>query len=161
MTKEAQGGDMNNAIISIIMLVLASCSSFRKDPSDNTSKELIPMIRIFEKDFRVKVTVPVEFDDLEPRLAGVCIFHDDGFRQVKINRKVWAELNEEQKEILVYHELVHCELRIDHVQPLHYESGCPISIMKPSIFTKHQAVTCFKQNRDFYLSEINMHRLFK
>ena len=68
---------MNNAIISIIMLVLTSCSSFKKDPSQNTSKELIPMIRLFEKDFRVKVTVPVDFADLNPPLAGVCLFHND------------------------------------------------------------------------------------
>lgn len=161
MTSEAQGGDMNNVIISIIMLVLASCSSFKKDPSQNTSKELIPMIRLFEKDFRVKVTVPVDFADLNPPLAGVCLFHNDGYREIKINRLIWSDLNEEQKEILVYHELVHCELRIDHVPPLHYQTGCPISIMKPSIFTKHQALTCYKDNRSFYMSEINMHRLFK
>jgi len=153
---------MKGIVLSILVIISSACSTLRKDHDDkNTEKEFIPAIRSFERDFKVEVTVPVTFDEFDTRLAGVCQLHKDGFKIIKINKPVWKNLNEEQKEILVYHELVHCELGLDHLPPVQYDNGCPMGLMIPMIFTPHQSLACYKKNRAYYIGQVNMQRIFK
>ena len=150
---------MRALIILISFLISGSCSSLRHVTP--TTKEAIPYIREFQRDFDHHVTVPVTMEPLDLRVAANCSFYMDGYRQIRLNKTLWPALTREQKKILVYHELIHCEFRLGHSEQLHFITGCPQSVMKPDLFTPHQAIACFEENKQYYISEINMRRFLK
>jgi hypothetical protein len=57
--------------------------------------------------------VPAYFSRLEPEIAGYCI---PGFG-ILINEDRWASLGVLQKKELIYHELAHCTLGLEHSEP--------------------------------------------
>jgi hypothetical protein len=146
-------------IILISFLISGSCSNLRHIRA--TTKDAIPYIKEFQRDFDHHVTVPVTMEPLDLSVAANCTTYTDGYRQVRLNKILWPSLSHEQKKILVYHELIHCEFYMGHSETTQFTSGCPQSIMKPDLFTPYQSIACFEQNKQYYISEINMRRVFK
>jgi len=145
--------------ILVILIFISSCAGIIND-DDYTDypKEIIPTIREFEADFKVKVTVPIKFADINPINAGQCNFYYSGRKEVLINKTPWGTLTKEQQDSLIYHELIHCELNIMHFGPEYFLNGCPLSLMTPEIFGALEAKKCFRKYKQYYVAEINMRR---
>jgi hypothetical protein len=59
-------------------------------------------------------TYSVYFDEeLAGDIAGYCVEGD----RVVINKKMWQTLSNMEKWVLMYHELGHCALRLNHTSP--------------------------------------------
>lgn len=68
---------------------------------------------------------------------------------ILINQKNWDSLNEEEKELVIFHELGHCLLNRQH-KTASFSSGVNKSIMHPHIMDSSR----YKSKRDFYLDEL-------
>jgi len=73
--------------------------------------------------------VPIQFANLKPGMSGMCISWGSGERKIMVDRFVWTKLfNYEQKMQLIWHELGHCRLGIEHSDKVGAD-GCPTSLM--------------------------------
>lgn len=150
---------MKVIISMMLLLVLCSCSSFRgelNETDEQIDKEFRPYAIEFQRQFKVRVRVPMMFTDEEVHYAGVCISAQDGYREIRVKRSEWKKISEAQKENLIIHELGHCVLGLPHVDGQYMISGCPLSIMNPRLFTKHQAKDCYSRHKDYYISQIKV-----
>jgi hypothetical protein len=140
-------------------LLLTACSSFRSElnqTDERIDKEFSPHVIEFQREFRQVVRMPINFGIEEPQLAGVCLVMEDGFRQILINKKTWGSLSHDQKEELIFHELGHCKLNLGHIEGQYLKTGCPLSLMAPVLFSKHQALACYSRHKDYYLGQIKV-----
>lgn len=70
---------------------------------------------------------------------------------VVVDPSDWAKLDDDQKEVLIFHELGHCVLTQGHRAGVIPDgSGCPASIMSPYLFLGY----CYKWHRDYYIHEL-------
>jgi len=81
---------------------------------------------------------------------------EDGFREILISKEVWKGLSPDQKEELVFHELGHCELNLGHIDGQYMNTGCPLSLMAPRLFSKHQALACYNRYKEYYVGQIKV-----
>jgi len=107
-----------------ITLSLVGCASLVTD------REFISYIEQFEKDSGTKVTYPIVFDTLEDNRAGYCSGYFDSTggatnRIIVINRKYWKDYTNDVRLILLYHEMGHCSLFLDHDDSVDLE-GCAL-----------------------------------
>lgn len=94
----------------------------------------------FEQAFKRKcLAIPVSayFARLEDEIAGYCI---PGFG-ILINENRWPILGEYQKRELMYHELAHCTLGLDHSEP---------GLMAPVMHSEEE----LKENWDSWVEEL-------
>jgi len=128
--------------ITLIFLMTVNCSTLPKcginrlvwsfGPKDpycrmetfgTVSQELVPYIEAFQKDaayygvscwgtLYVKVVNEFTFPGLGPQVVGVCYPH----LGVEISRSYWEDSTEWERKALMYHELGHCSLGLEHVQ---------------------------------------------
>ena len=120
----------------------------------------------YEKELGVKVNYPVTFDDIASQpdwegVAGRCWWPEDG-RRVEIDKAWWFDDNttELQREELLYHELSHCSLFLDHSGEMKTMNNemCPASIMFASVFTEKDSERCYSNNRDYYIKELKTNK---
>lgn len=74
--------------------------------------------------------IPVTFSDkLDKKYLGACYYYGKNhqWREIKISRKLWQDLDNKQRQALIYHELGHCALNREHRDE--YYRSFPISIM--------------------------------
>jgi predicted metal-dependent peptidase len=126
------------------------------ETDERIDKELKPFVLEFQKEFRESVRLPVKLGPIDDRFAGVCETMYDGFRQITINEKAWGKLSHDQKEELVFHELLHCVYDLSHIEGHYPKSGCPLSIMNPKLFTIYQGQACYNRYKDYYIGQIKV-----
>ena len=121
-----------------------------------TNPEFQPYISRFEQLSEtagnpVKVTnLKIQFGKLSnPRERGVCEFSDDTTPTITISEDIWNQIDDSEREELVFHELGHCVLRRKHLAG-NSEKGIPNSIMNPYSIRG----SIYEQNRDAYLGEL-------
>lgn len=96
--------------------------------------------------------VPIAFGDVGV-YAGMCwrLWVGDAFiyGYIKVDKKNWYIMSEEQKTNLIFHELGHCALNRDHVS---FESPrvCPTSFMYFQVMT----VDCLQNHFEEYIKEM-------
>lgn len=116
-----------------------------------------PYVSRFEKEFNVAINYPVEFFVTKDKVVGRCVTWTDGARKILLDSKYFSEASSAQKEQLVYHELGHCELRLDHDDSTIEFDGLtgkwPNSIMKSSTFDDEEAAV-YEMHRDHYVKEL-------
>lgn len=74
-----------------------------------------------------------------------------GDNYIEINKKSWQKLNEEQRVLLVSHELLHCDCDMEHNDTI-LNDGCPSSISHshaPDLY-------CIKAHFVRYFDEISL-----
>ena len=124
--------------------------------SDARASDIHPSLKNyvnkFERELGVTVDFPVRLAKVRnPQWVGVCITTKDGHKTVHIDPDRTNGLNKTQMEILVYHELGHCALDLDHYNKM--KGKYPVSIMYSNIFSKKQA-RFWKVHRRFYIEQL-------
>lgn len=99
----------------------------------------------FNRDVRHVVQVYPVVLPAEPLVVGICL---PSFGQVRLLERVWNSYDETQKEILVYHELLHCEFGLEHIGAAEnpYKT-CPTSLMHPVTLPP----SCYKSFKWIYI----------
>jgi hypothetical protein len=139
---------IRSAAILFALLVLTSCSSILGRPDSSSA----PYVKSFEEYFNHKVTVPILFTSLSGNTRGRCIFFraPKVLRRIQIDSKYWARIEDWERELVIFHELGHCEFNMDHDKSK--EPGIffqnPKSIMYPYLFWQYAA------RRDHYWREL-------
>ena len=122
---------------------------------ENYQDEFIRDMNIYSK------VVKIGFADLDSGRLGVCYMFKDGRpAYIKIDRKSWTTLTNNIRKALIYHELGHCLLRLQHisnygiVRDQEYELThlVKLSIMNPSVMTEFQAAYTIYEWEDYLTS---------
>jgi hypothetical protein len=91
----------------------------------------------------------ITFEDLKHELAH-CYYGIQYMKFIRVDRRAWARMTQEEREATLFHELGHCVLgRIEHADKM-YPDGCPVSLMH----TSHTLKNCYFKNRSAYLDEL-------
>jgi hypothetical protein len=90
----------------IIILLVLGCG---KKEIEDTNTELQELVNDFyTTGQRLGAVMPeldsIVFKDLEEKRLGHALMP---IRQIEINQKYWADLNDRSKKVLIYHELIH------------------------------------------------------
>lgn len=99
-------------------LVFSACQKYQ--PS--FPEELEPFIDKFIEEAskrgrdlsRIKEGLIIQYEDLPEKSGGKCIRSFFFPNRISIDKFFWQQMNDRQKELLLYHELGHCVLHRDH-----------------------------------------------
>jgi len=139
-------------------VILCGCGEFRSYRIERgyVDPRLEPYVQLFEKLYGVVATMPVVIADLDTYTAGLCWTGRP--HRVEISRSLFEYYEHsfpEAIEEVVYHELGHCVLGLDHddtiAAPSPIPSWCPTSLMYSYTFT---GFNCWETNRGYYLREL-------
>lgn len=127
------------------------------DPREKTliEAEFMPLALSFEQIWGKSVSTPIYFADLPSSELGVCIVWSSGsvkLKEIKVNRKSFGK-NKIQSEMIIFHELGHCELNREHTTDISVVAGnrqIPFSLMFPVIFQ----VSDYQRFREHYVIEL-------
>ena len=78
---------------------------------------------------------------------GLC---DHTSQTVVLNRELWRSYGEDEREVVLFHELGHCELARRHTHGLRADGG-PVSLMNRNAVADAEA---YVRNREFYVREL-------
>ena len=125
-----------------------------KQTITSTDPQFDAYIQEFESYYGKSVsTIPIGFDDLEPKIAGICYRSIVAGRTlnayIAIDRDYWYKISEYQRINLIFHELGHCAMNKNHV-PSDSVSLCPTSFM----FEQIMSTPCIRDNYDAYIEEL-------
>ena len=135
--------------VTSILLMLASCGKVDPNRVTVVDEAFIPYISRFEAEIEVSADgIDMNFSDLKGNIVGVC---EVGWkeRSVLIDKEFWDSSSESEKEELIYHELGHCAMNLDHDSELIKDGGCPKSIMYPEMLG-----SCYPLFLDTYKKEL-------
>lgn len=84
-------------------------------------------------------------------IAGVCNIskYDTNKYFIEIDEDYWYFYGDTKREMLIFHELGHCELNKQHNDVI-LSNGCPKSLMSPNKFD----IWCYRDNKQRYLAEL-------
>jgi hypothetical protein len=90
------------------------------------------------------IGVPIGFHKLKRPMVGVC-HYDSESRSVEVDPSYWDGISEFQREALIFHELGHCVLNLEHDSTL-LKDECPASNMSPEMLSD----SCYLTHRAYY-----------
>lgn len=120
------------------LILLASCAGPQEEMPGRSHLTSNPVFNKYIEQFeayrgmRDQQNIAVAFESLEAPDVGKCIKYEDGRRVIKIDPYFWDNSVEIVKSALMFHELGHCELDLEHNKGK-YSDGCPVSIMNDYI----------------------------
>ena len=96
----------------------------------------------------------IQFEEELPKknnleILGNCDTNSGGTPVVTINKKTFKRLSQNEKEMLIFHELGHCLLYKGHNDDLD-DDGVPVSIMNKYAFSGN----VYAKNREGYINEL-------
>jgi hypothetical protein len=122
------------------LVVLTGCAPFKKTIIDPAFKVYVNKWDRTYPDYLVN-DVAMKFSDIAGKtdlgeIVGECLFKSDD-RTVLIDPDYWATYDEPTREELIFHELGHCVMGLQHNCSLIHEGGTtkPESIMYPFVFS--------------------------
>jgi hypothetical protein len=130
------------------LLLLTACAAPRPIQEFPVPAEIYEHVETFERACDVRVNLPIDFGSLPPPVIGRC-YYSDIYREIELDKDIWPGLDYLQREQLIFHELGHCTLDIDH-DNTSLEGGCPASIM----YYKLMPQICYKKYREYYIEEL-------
>lgn len=125
--------------------------------------EILPYVKEFEAFYGKKVeNTSINFTDfLGSSVVGICLSHSKNSdwynsKVIKLDRRYWNESSKSSKEILIFHELGHCELNRDHDDDfIKIKSGSKEVFMSKTIMNSYIIdEDKYKENRSYYLIEL-------
>lgn len=147
-------------LISIILLSILSCTTVEHKHITVVNEEyrynyidsaLDPILKSFEYETRIRGIKVVDTNismtfglvraGQKDNTVGYCVIDPKGGVIIKIYTPAWKEMDDYQREDLVFHELGHCLIGRDHCSKINHEG--PISIMNwrvldGSYYKKHR-----------------------
>ncbi len=140
----------------IILLLLIGCGSGEIKLPKDTDPTFTPYIHEFQKAWGKDIKTPINFGDMDKGIAGVCHSWTNGHTEIEIDKDFWDYAMEYQKEVLIFHELGHCELDRRHDFGTVELDGntCPSSVMRTPLFHIYEIFDCYELNRDYYIEEL-------
>lgn len=112
----------------------------------------------FELYFATEVDYPIQFGDTGADSIGLCYKWIGGYKEIVLSEKYWNKIDNNQRRELVYHELGHCQLGLDHNDtettfPDIGSGSYPASIMRSYVFDSVEAQIMLLQ-MDYYLKQL-------
>ena len=145
-------------LVTLSILLLASCNEL---DILETDPELVPYFDIFEEEAE-KRGIQVDFvaaniegllqDIGSQSVLGQCFRNERRPKKVVIDREFWEGANEQDRQFLIFHELGHCFLDLEHDDSIDPQTGVCVSIMHSTL-----AVCEFvfdADTRESYLDEL-------
>lgn len=133
----------------IFALSLCSCGQANMVIVDN---ELLEYAQRFEQQIGVSpADISMVFGKLENNAVGLCSINSEG-RKITVDRTFWENSEEHVREELMFHELGHCAMFLNHVKDTG-NNGCPVSIMYPYVLNY-----CYKQYTESYKEDLRGRR---
>lgn len=135
-----------------MVVALSGCGQEQAKEPAIVDEALASYLVKFELDVGASTKdIDVVFGALDGDVVGVCYAWTDGKRKIVIDKEYWDLEREEQKEELIFHELGHCAMGLDHDEGVSLVGTiyCPTSIMYPYTFDY-----CYERYRDYYISEL-------
>jgi len=136
--------DIKNVILSLCIL-LTGCGEFIPVTQARIDPVLLPYIELYQlnkyaykKTYEIKKIDAVFFS--YSGLDGLCKISNTGYRIIEINPEYWFNATENEREVLIYHEMGHCDLNLNHSETY--------SIMYPYGITG----STFGANKSYYLN---------
>jgi len=128
-----------------LFLFLAACGKFDTHKPAFIDKAILPYVMMYVNDKKAFQgtsairKIDIYFKSLyQEGYDGVCYYRGP-WRYIEIDPTFWSHASNAEKRVLVYHEMGHCDLNLDH------DPG--YSIMNPF----GMAGNVFNANRDYYL----------
>lgn len=124
------------------MLFLVACGN----ETYYIEPEILPYVQEFNQDSPIDASqIEIIFMELD---------HNDGLcytknKRIYIDKRKWGMKNYVQKKVLIYHELGHCILNLEHNNMKN--NFCPESIMHPYCVSYSR---CYEDKWDDYLEEL-------
>lgn len=98
-------------------------------------------------DVTIEIVDTIGIDEPDPKIVGYCFPMQ---RLVQLQRAYWNQGSEINREIVVFHELGHCQLKREHTYHA-YEDNCPISVMNPVL----PNAPCYQKHYTDYINELS------
>lgn len=110
-----------------------------------------PYATAFESHLERPIFTRIYFAFLKGKAVGLCESRSGEIPIVYLDLYFWSMATPFEKEELLYHELGHCELGRRHNAYKDRQTGCPLSIMYPTVFGLEY---CYLKNRKSYIMEL-------
>lgn len=145
----------------LLILLLQGCSPSKEKnltssyPAYESPAE--SLIQEYESIFKISVEYPVYVENsrtgIQPggyKILGLCVIDGNGQKSVYLNETWWNDRSENDRRVLLYHELTHCSFYRGH-DDRKYSSGMPYSIMSSVI---NPVLRYYAQYNRYYLNEV-------
>ncbi len=163
----------------LILLVLNSCGQYALDEGviqldsestfiindDNRCFECMEIQEEFLSELAINnSSIAIGFAKMQESKAGACYIYKDGTAAfIKINKEIWDSLSPNVKKTLIYHELGHCHLGLDHLDDYEvvdsidnsFSALIKLSIMNSTIMSPFQATYAIKYWDEYTHALIN------
>ncbi len=122
-----------------LMLAIIGCNQI---DTLETDPELVPYFQIFADEAAIR---GIEVDFVEANIEGLlqnigrsevlgqCFRNEQRPRKVIIDRDYWTDAEENDRQFLIFHELGHCFLDLEHDDRIDGETNTCVSIMHSTL----------------------------
>lgn len=138
---------MRTAVAMGLLGLLSACGM----PQDPVviDPDLLEYSARFEQEIGVSSSgISMVFEELSDGAVGLCTVSASG-RKISIDPNFWRSIDEDVREELMYHELGHCAMDLEHDESLMAGSRCPQSVMYPYVLGR-----CYSLNKTHYKQDL-------
>lgn len=150
-------------LASFIILLIISCSddNFQNISIDSDFNAYVDAFiesgaqRGKEIDF-TDTGLTIQYGEVSEDAAAECSELGSGFEgshKIKISKVYWNQIDELEREVIIFHELGHCELGRIHDNQI-FSIGDWKSLMRGSVSQKDPAVHFYGTRREYYIDEL-------
>lgn len=143
----------------ICLLGLCACG---QSPNDAAPVFVDPIVQPYFDRFTQNIGVSSNgisgyFTKLTAPIVGQCVVYSTGEKDIQIDPTFWANIDDDEREQLIFHELGHCSLMMQHIMTTTTLNNdvCPTSIMYAYVFGNTQ---CYTNNKAYYYAELASHK---
>lgn len=144
-------------ILTLMIIIAASCA---KEYTYEVDSELQLYFEIFEAEGALRgLEIDLDAEGIggtiefikDQTTVGQCLNGDQGGRRIFIDKAFWSAYDHYEREFIVFHELGHCYLRLEHNDDRDSHQNC-VSIMQSGV---GGCKNNYKEStRDEYLDEL-------
>lgn len=132
--------------------ILSACGGYRSTPTAIQVTDIKVYMDRFASTYNIDISyIPANFEKQDGNAVGMCLEWSNGTREIHIDPDYWNKVGEYGREELVFHELGHCALGLEHDNTL-LDSGIPTSIMYPYAFGE---ADYYPPNRPYYFYQLH------